>query len=150
MPTEGQTRTVKKMKEEIQQTKAKRSKSVDKPVDNHQSIGNRAVSNESIPEVSNEALHRQPIGHSPVSYNSREHIVNKELKVIDKQVTNKLNTVLNNLEVSDFDLLIDSGLKPEQVEDALATLLPLFAAEGLKPSSRVLADSIRQLHRDAK
>jgi hypothetical protein len=150
MPTKGDTRAVKEVKEAMQKARAKRSKSVDKPVDNHQSIGNRAVSNESIPEVSNEALHRQPIGHSPVSYNSREHIVNKELKVIDKQVTNKLNTVLGNLEVKEFDELIDSGLKPEQIEDALATLLPLFAAEGLKPSSRVLVDSIRQLHRDAK
>ena len=143
MPTEGQTRTVKKMKEEIQQTKAKRSKSVDKPVDNQPTIHNSQV-------VNAEAVHSQPNHNPEVVQNTREHIVDKELKVIDKQVTNKLNTVLNNLEVSDFDLLIDSGLKPEQVEDALATLLPLFAAEGLKPSSRVLADSIRQLHRDAK
>jgi hypothetical protein len=57
---------------------------------------------------------------------------------------------LHNLEVSDFDFLIDNKMKPEQVEDALTTLLPLFAAEGLTPSSRVLADSILQLHRDTR
>lgn len=143
MPTEGQTRTVKKMKEEIQQTKAKRSKSVDKPVDNQPTIHNSQV-------VNAEALHSQPNHNLEVVQNTREHIVDKELKVTDKQVMNKLNTVLNNLEVKDFDELIDAGMKPEEVEDALATLLPLFAAEGLKPSSRVLADSIRQLHRDAR
>ncbi len=143
MPTEGQTRTVKKMKEEIQQTKAKRSKSVDKPVDNQPTIHNSQV-------VNAEALHSQPNHNLEVVQNTREHIVDKELKVTDKQVMNKLNTVLHNLEVKDFDELIDAGMKPEEVEDALATLLPLFAAEGLKPSSRVLADSIRQLHRDAR
>jgi DNA-binding MarR family transcriptional regulator len=148
MPTEGQTRTVKKMKEEIQQTKAKRSKSVDKPVDNHQSIGNRAVSNESIPEVSNESLHRQPIGHSGVSLNSEEHYKRSIKESIVKDSLK--NRVLGNLEVKDFDQLIDSGLKPEQIEDALATLLPLFAAEGLTPTSAVLTDSVLQLSRDAR
>jgi hypothetical protein len=52
--------------------------------------------------------------------------------------------------VKDFDQLIDSGLKPEQIEDALATLLPLFAAEGLTPTSAVLTDSVLQLSRDAR
>jgi DNA-binding Lrp family transcriptional regulator len=150
MPAKGDTRAVKEVKEAMQKARAKRSKSVDKPVDNSSTL--------TTPEVVHvEGSHSQPQGSplttilttSEVVRTPKEHI-DKELKVIDKQVTNKLNTSLNNLEVSDFDLLIDSGLKPEQVEDALATLLPLFAAEGLKPSSRVLADSIRQLHRDAK
>jgi hypothetical protein len=41
-------------------------------------------------------------------------------------------------------------MKPEQIEEALATLLPLFAAEGLTPTSKVLTDSILQLHRDTR
>lgn len=147
MPAKGDTRAVREVKEAMAKAKAKRTKSVDKPVDNHQSIGNRAVSNESSPEVSNESLHRQPIGHSGVSYNSEEHIVDKELKVKDKSIN---KSVLGNLEVQDFDFLIDSKLTPEQVEDYANTLLPLFAAEGLTPTSRVLADSILQLHRDAR
>jgi Mn-dependent DtxR family transcriptional regulator len=150
MPAKGETRAVREVKEAMQKAQSKRSKSVEKTVDNHQSIGNRAVSNESSPEVSNESLHRQPIGHSGVSLNSEEHIVDKELKVMSKERVNKLNRVLGNLEVKDFDFLIDAGMKPEQVEDALDTLLPLFAAEGLKPASRVLTDSILQLHRDAR
>ena len=149
MPSEGQTRTVKKMKEEIQQTKAKRSKSVEKTVDNHVSIGNRTVSNESIPEVSNEGLHRQPIGHSGVSYNSEELYIRESIGIGLDKVNNKSN-VLRHLEVSDFDFLIDSKMKPKQIEEALATLLPLFAAEGLNPTSKVLTDSILQLHRDTR
>lgn len=148
MPAKGQTRTVQKMQEDIAKAKSKRSKAVEKTVDNNTHIGNRTVSNESNPEVSNEGLHRQSIGHSGVSYNSGEHIVEKSIGIGKDKVNNK-HSVLGNLEVQDFDLLIDSGLKPEQVEAYANELLPLFAAEGLTPSSRVLADSIRQLHRDA-
>jgi hypothetical protein len=105
-----------------------------------------------------EGSHSQPQGSplttslttSEVVRTPKEHIVDKELKVLSKERVKELNRDLHNLEVSDFDSLIDSGMKPEEVEDALATLLPLFAAEGLKPSSRVLTDSIRQLHRDAR
>ncbi len=38
----------------------------------------------------------------------------------------------------------------EVIAEDLDILLPLFQAEGLSPSSRVLADSILQLHRDAR
>lgn len=151
MPAKGDTRAVREVKEAMAKTRAKRSTSVDKAVNKDSTL--------TTPEVVHvEASHSQPQGSplttsittSEVVGTPKEHIVDKELKVTDKQVMNKLNTVLHNLEVKDFDELIDAGMKPEQVEDALATLLPLFAAEGLKPSSRVLADSIRQLHRDAR
>ena len=142
MPADNQTRTVKAMKEEIAKTQSKRRKAVDKQVDNSATIGHSSVSN-------GEALHRQPIGHSGVSYNTEEHIREESIGIGKHKAFNKPN-VLSNLDVSDFDFLIDSGLKPEQVEDCANTLLPLFAAEGLNPSSRVLADSILQLHRDAR
>ena len=147
MPAKGQTRTVQKMQEEIAKTKAKRSQTVDKPVDNHQSIGHPPVSNETSPEVSNESLHRQSIGHRTVSQNSEEHIVVKELK---EEKSFKKSSVLGNLDVADFDFLIDSKMTPEQIEQHAGFLLPLFASEGLTPSSKVLADSILQLHRDLR
>jgi hypothetical protein len=150
MPAKGDTRAVREVKEAMQKTRAKRSSPVEKTVDNTSTLTTSEV-------VHVEPQHSQPQGSplttllttSEVVRTPKEHIVKKSIGIgLDK--VNKLNTSLNNLEVSDFDLLIDSGMKPEEVEDALATLLPLFAAEGLKPASRVLTDSILQLHRDAR
>lgn len=148
MPAKGQTRTVQKMQEEIAKAKAKRSKPVEKTVDNTTHIGHPPVSNESISKVSNEGLHRQPIGHSGVSYNSEE--LYKEDIVKGKDKVNINLNVLRNLDVSDFDFLIEKKLTPEQIEAYANTLLPLFAAEGLTPTSAVLTDSIVQLHRDSR
>ena len=36
----------------------------------------------------------------------------------------------------------------EQIKDSLDTLLPIYQAEGLTPTSQLLADSILQMHRD--
>jgi biotin operon repressor len=149
MPKSGETRAVREVKEAIEKAKAKRSNS-GKPVSKSPIHNSQVVQ---LKDQSEPSIHNPEVvsNHNPeVVLNTGIEHIDKELKISNKERVNKLNTVLNNLEVSDFDLLIDSGLKPEQVEDALATLLPLFAAEGLKPSSRVLADSIRQLHRDAK
>ena len=143
MPKSGETITTKKMKEAIQKAQSKRSKPVDKPVDNHQSIGHSPVSYESIQEVSNEALHRQPVGHSSVSYNSEEHI----RESINKDSFKDLKTVLGNSEIEE---LIAQGLSVEQIADSLDTLLPLYAAEGITPTSAVLATGIRQLQADAR
>ena len=143
MPKSGETRTVREMKEAIQKAQSKKSKPVDKPVDNHQSIGHSPVSNESSPEVSNEALHRQPIGHSSVSYNAEEHI----RESINRDSFKRFNSVLSNFEV---DELIAHGLTAEQIADSLDTLLPLYRAEGIEPTSSVLADGIRQLQADAR
>ena len=149
MPKTGDTRAVREVKEAMAKAKQKRSKTVDNHVEDMATIGHSPVSNESAEEVQNESLHRQPIGHSSVSYNTREHIeIESKDKVKDK-VKDKPN-VLGNLEVQDFDFLIDAGLKPEQVEEYASTLLPLFQAEGIKPTSRVLTDSIMQLHRDTR
>jgi hypothetical protein len=150
MPAKGDTRAVREVKEAMQKTRAKRSTSVEKTVDNTSTLTTPEV-------VHEEALHSQPQGSplttcittSEVVRTPKEHIVKKSIG-IGKDKVNKLNTGLHNLEVSDFDFLIDNKMKPEQVEDALTTLLPLFAAEGLTPSSRVLADSILQLHRDTR
>jgi DNA-binding transcriptional ArsR family regulator len=149
MPAKGETRAVREVKEAMQKAQSKRSKPVDKPVDQGAHIGNRTVSNESSSEVSNESLHRQPIGHSSVSYNSEELYREESIGIGKDKVINKPN-VLGNLDVSDFDFLIDSKMTPEQIEEYASTLLPLFAAEGLTPSSKVLADSILQMRRDLR
>lgn len=143
MPKSGETRTVKEMKQAIQKAQSKRLKPVDKPVDNHQSIGHSPVSYESFPEAQKDALHRQPIGHSTVSYNSEEHI----RESIKEDSFKDLKTVLGNCEI---DKLISQGLSAEQIADSLDTLLPLYAAEGIEPSSAILAEGIRQLQADAR
>lgn len=144
MPKSGESRTVREMKQAITKAQSQRSNPVDRPVNRKVSIGNRTVSNESIPEVSDEALHRQPIGHSTVSYNSVEHIretINKD------SFKEELNRVLGNREV---ESLIEHGLNIEQIADNLDTLLPLYRAEGIEPTSAVLAAGILQLAADAR
>ena len=144
MPKSGDTRAVREVKEAMAKARAKRSKSVDNHVDQGAPIHNSQV-------VNAEPLHSQPNHNLEVVQNTKNIGIDRVFK--DSKVKDKLNnkkTVLNNLDVSDFDSLIDAGMKPEQVEDCANTLLPLFAAEGLNPSSRVLADSILQLHRDAR
>ncbi len=145
MPAKGETRAVREVKEAMQKAQSKRSKSVDKPVDNHQSIGHPPVSNGTVPEVSNESLHRQPIGHSGVSHNSEEHY--KE-SIKSKSYKDSLkNTVMGNEQI---EKLIDNGMTIEQVREAEELIAPLFAAEGLTPSSAVMSQAILQMHRDAR
>jgi biotin operon repressor/cytochrome c556 len=146
MPKTGDTRAVREVKEAMAKAKARQSKTVDKSVDKAQSTGQSAVSNESSPEVSNEALHRQSIGHSSVSLNSLEHS-KESIKVIkDKNSFNNLKTVMSNQQVQE---LIDNGMTVEQVREAEELIAPLFAAEGITPSSNVMMQAIMQMHRDA-
>lgn len=145
MPAKGETRAVREVKEAMQKAQSKRSKTVDKAVDNTTPIGNRAVSNGTVSEVSNESLHRQPIGHSPVSHNSEEHY--KE-SIKSKSYKDSLkNTVMGNEQIKN---LIDNGMTIEQVREAEELIAPLFAAEGLTPSSAVMSQAILQMHRDAR
>ena len=150
MPKSGETRAVREVKEAMAKAKAKRSTSVEKTVDNT-SIHNPQVvqlKDQSEPSIHN--LEVVPNHNLGVVLNT--DIEHREIDIKSKgkdKVINKPN-VLHNLEVSDFDFLIDNKMKPEQIEEALATLLPLFAAEGLTPTSKVLTDSILQLHRDTR
>lgn len=145
MPTSGQTRTVKKMKEDIQKAKLKRSpsttKAVDKTVDNIENTGHSTVSS----EVSN--------GHSAVSYNSENTYkdkpkIDKPKKEINIDLNKRedLRLVLGHFE---FESLIESGLTEQEIEDGLATLLPIYQAEGLTPKPQHLVEGLMQLHRDA-
>lgn len=146
MPAGNETRAVKQMKEEIAKAKAKRSKAVNKPVDNKPTFTTLEV-------VHGEASHTQPGGASyttsEVVRNTEEHSIDKVKSKVRDKVNNKPN-VLNNLELIDYDKLIDVGMQPEEVERSVEFLLPLFAAEGIKPTSRVLHEAILQMHKDAR
>jgi DNA-binding CsgD family transcriptional regulator len=140
MPKQGETVTVKNMKEAIKKAQSKGTK----PVDNHAHIGHAAVSNEDM-------LHRQPIGHSGVSQNTEEHMLRQH--VISKHETSKHlkeednMLVLRNQEVQQ---LVSDGMTTEQIASCLDTLLPLYQAEGITPSSATLMAGIRQLQADAR
>jgi len=140
MPKTGQTRTVQLMHEEIAKAKGRRTKTVDKPVDQMPTIHNPRVVNE-------EPIQLQPGGcaiHNP------EVVHNTELthiRGIKEDSFKRLNTVLHN---SEIERLTADGLTAEQIASSLDTLLPLYRAEGIEPTSSVLADGIRQLQADAR
>ena len=146
MPKTGDTRAVREVKEAMAKAKARQSKAVDKSVDKEQSIGQSTVSNESSPEVSNESLHRQSIGQPTVSHNTGEHSKRSIKTVKGNKDLNNLKTVMGNQEVKE---LLDSGMTVEQVREAEELITPLFAAEGITPSSNVMMQAIMQMHRDA-
>lgn len=148
MPKQGETVTVKNMKAAIKKAQSKGTK----PVDNHAHIGHAAVSNEDM-------LHRQPIGHSGVSQNtentdtSRQDTsiqVVKEVNLNNQNSSNLKSDLSVVLSSQDVAQLVSDGMSAQQVKDALDTLLPLYQAEGITPSSATLMAGIRQLQADAR
>lgn len=131
MTKETDTRTVKEVKEAMRKAQTKRSKAVNKPVD--------------------KSIHAEPL-IQPVgceSHNS-EVVLNPSLtnkKSINISSLYKFNTVLNNLE---FKQLVDEGITQAQIAQSLETLMPLYQAEGIEPSSTALMAGIRQLQADAR
>jgi len=148
MPKSGETVTVKNMKAAINKAQSKGQQ----PVDNHAHNHNPQV-------VNADSLHSQPNHNLQVVHNTKEHTTSrqvvcsqvvKEVNLNNQNSSNlnsDLNGVLNNREVEE---LVAGGLTVEQVAGSLATLLPLYAAEGIKPSSRVLMAGIQQLAADAR
>jgi hypothetical protein len=49
----------------------------------------------------------------------------------------------------EVEQLLTSGMTVEQVREAEELIAPLFAAEGITPSSNVMMQAIMQMHRDA-
>ena len=140
MPKQGETVTVRNMKAAINKAQSKGTK----PVDNHAHIGHAAVSNEDM-------LHRQPIGHSGVSQNTEEHMLRQH--VISKHETSKHLKEEDNMLVlrnQEVEQLVSDGMTTEQIASCLDTLLPLYQAEGITPSSATLMAGIRQLQADAR
>ena len=152
MPKSGETRTVREMKAAIQKAQSKQSKPVDNLVDKQSHNHNPQV-------VNAEALHSQPNHNLQVVDNAEEHTTSRQ--VVCNQVVKEVNlnnqnssnlltgsqTVLDNREVEE---LLADGISAQQVADSLDTLLPLYAAEGIKPSASVLMAGIRQLQADAR
>ena len=124
------------------------------PVDNSSHIGHPPVSN----ETAKEQLHRQPIGHSTVSHipeNTSRQTASKQVvkeTLLTRMnssnlLTSNLTSVLGHQEIEE---LAADGIEPSQIAESLAVLLPLYQAEGIKPSSHVLMAGIRQLQADAR
>ena len=132
------TRAVKEVKEAMRKAQSKR-KAVDKPVNKHV---NKHVDN-SI-KVNPD---QQPSGCKP--HNSGV-VLNPSLtikKSIKISLLNKSLIGLNNFEV---EQLVEEGLTHAQIEQSLETLMPLYRAEGIEPSSTALMAGIRQLQADAR
>jgi biotin operon repressor len=140
MPAKGETRAVREVKEAMQKAQSKRPKPVNKSVDKGTHIHNPQVVNE-------EALHSQPNHNLEVVLNSEELYKVSLKESIYKDSLKSIRTVLNNQEI---EKLIDNGMTVEQVREAEELIAPLFAAEGLTPSSTVMSQAILQMHRDAR
>ncbi len=143
MPKQGDTMAVKKIKEGMKKAKPKGTHS--------QPLG---VVQQAVSESPKETLHIQPGASNPTTSEGCVEHKNKVLKdsIKESKVKNNLNNkspygVLNNSEVVE---LKGHGLTDAQITGALDTLLPAYKAEGLTPTSRLLADSILQLSRDVR
>lgn len=126
MPKGKPTRTVQEMQDSIAKAKQKKASKAD-------SIGHSTVSNEDSSKVSNEGLHRQPIGHSGVSPNT-------ENTVLDK-VIYKDNVLRNQSRIE----LREAGLSDDEIDGNLEILLAAYQAEGLTPNPDRLATEIADL-----
>lgn len=146
MAEAGQSPAVKKMKDEIAKAKAKRTKPVDKSVEEAGEHNSQVVTqgekehnqkdrehNLEVVSVHNpEVVHNTDIEHSKVIYKVNRY---KQLQRF-------------NLSFEDCKRVCGQLSEVEAIEHA-ELLLPIFQAEGLKPSSHVLADAILQLHKDS-
>ncbi len=152
MPKSGETRTVREMKAAIQKAQSKQSKTVDNLVDKQSHNHNPQV-------VIEMALHSQPNHNLQVVDNtentdtSRQVVSNQVVKEVNLNNQNSSNlltgsqTVLDNREVEE---LLADGISAQQITDSLETLLPLYEAEGIKPTSAVLMAGIKQMQADVK
>jgi hypothetical protein len=134
--------TVKKMKAEIAKKKQPKGTPYATP----------EVANGAVPEVANEALHRQPHRQpNEVALNSEEHSIREVYKgnSLKEELINKevIKTVLSNLEVKTLN---DQGLNDHDIAQGLDILTAAYKAEGLTPKSSQLVAGLLQMHRDAR
>jgi hypothetical protein len=134
MPKSGETVTVRNMKAAIQKAQSKGQQPVDNHVHNHN------------PEVVNvDQLHSQPNHNLQVVDNAEEH-----KKTTCNVVNLKEEDNMSVLHNQDLQQLVSDGMSAQQIRDCLDTLLPLYQAEGITPSSAILMAGIRQLQADAR
>jgi biotin operon repressor len=127
MTKPGQSRTVQKMKEDIAKVKSRRSKPVDKPVDEQSSIGHPTVSNV-----------ESPIGHATVS--SKD--------IVGCPETQKEHYI--SLGILGHESLKENGISYQQAREHLECIIEAYRIEGLTPNPDRLPAEILQLHRDTQ
>lgn len=142
MPKTGDTMAVRKVKEEIAKSQAKRSTPVNKSVDKS-----------AQPQPPGCTTQANPYNSQVVRVNNPQVVLNTDKEHrevfkegIYKESFNNIKTVMNNQEVKE---LIENGMTVGQVREAEELIAPLFAAEGITPSSAVMCQAITQMHRDA-
>ncbi len=143
MPKSGETRTVKAIKEANAKAKAKRTAA---PHTQPPEVANEQASQVANAAVDN-SLHTQPDRQPPEVAPTEENV---GIEIGKSKSINTTIGVLCNLSEEQRAEIANAGVSDAELADSLETLLPLFAAEGLTPSSRVLADAVLQLHRDAR
>ena len=140
MPKSGETVTVKNMKAAIKKAQAKGSQA--QPPEVVQQDSKQAQ-----PVPVDNSVQIQPKGvYGTTSEGCIEHMN----KTTCEEVYLKEEADMSVLHNQDVAQLVSDGMSAQQVRDALDTLLPLYAAEGIKPSSAILMAGIRQLQADAR
>ena len=140
MPKSGETVTVKNMKAAIKKAQAKGSQA--QPPEVVQQDSKQAQ-----PAPVDNSVQIQPKG---VYGTTSEGCIEHKNKTTCEEVYLKEEDNMSVLHNQDLQQLVSDGMSAQQVKDALDTLLPLYAAEGIKPSSAVLMAGIRQLQADAR
>ena len=140
MPKQGETVTVKNMKAAIKKAQAKGSQA--QPPEVVQQDSKQAQ-----PVPVDNSVQIQPKG---VYGTTPEGCIEHKNKTTCEEVYLKEEDNMSVLHNQDLQQLVSDGMSAQQVKDALDTLLPLYAAEGITPSSAILMAGIRQLQADAR
>lgn len=135
MPKSGETRTVKKMKEEIQKAKQRRSPSAHtQPLE---------VANEQASEVANAAvdnsLHTQPDRQPPEVAPTEENV---GIEIVKSKSINTTIGVLCNLNAEQRAEIAGAGVSDAEAGQALQILLDTYRSEGLTPNQATLAAEV--------
>ena len=140
MPKQGETVTVRNMKAAIQKAQTKSSQAQPPEVV-------QPDSKQAQPELVNNPVQIQPEG---VYGTTSEGCIKQRNKTTCEEVNLKEEDNMSVLHNQDVQQLVSDGMSAQQIRDALDTLLPLYQAEGIKPSASVLMAGIRQLQADAR
>ena len=141
MPKQGETVTVKNMKAAIQKAQAKGAQA--QPPEVVQPDTKQAQ----LQPVDN-SVHAQPFdANLTTSRGCVEHKNKTTCREVNFKEEEDNMLVLHN---QDVEQLVGDGMSAQQIRDALDTLLPLYQAEGITPSSATLMAGIRQLQADAR
>jgi len=140
MPKQGETITVKNMKAAINKAQAKGAQA--QPPEVVQQDSKQAQ-----PAPVDNSVQIQPKG---VYGTTSEGCIEHKNKTTCEEVNLKEEADMSVLHNQDLQQLVSDGMTAQQIKDALETLLPLYRAEGITPSSHVLMAGIRQLVADTR